>query len=119
MKSTHRAGTRMILTGLLGMLAVGSAQAGLIDVTVANSGARTVTGVYLAATAQSAWGPDLLDGNYLDQTQTVTVRGVSCPAANMVIVAEDIGGCFSYQSVSCGGNASWTITNATTRDCGR
>ena len=119
MKNTHGARMRMIVTGLLVVLAAGPARAGTIDVTVANSGARAVTGLYLAASAQSAWGPDLLDGDYLDQSQTVTVRGVSCNAASMVNVAEDVGGCFSYQSIPCGGTATWTITNATARDCGR
>jgi hypothetical protein len=118
MKNTHRALARLILTGLLA-IAAGTAHAGTIDLTIVNSGVRAVDGLYLAAAAQSAWGPDLLDGDFLDQSQTVTVRGVSCNAASMVIVAEDVGGCFSYQSVACTGNAIWTITNSTPRDCGR
>jgi hypothetical protein len=118
MKKTHRALARLILTGLMSM-AAGTAYAGMIDITVVNSGVRAVSGLYLAATAQSAWGSDLLNGDFLDQSQTATVRGVSCNAASMVIVAEDVGGCFSYKSVACTGNAIWTITNATPRDCGR
>jgi hypothetical protein len=119
MKNTHRALARLILTGLLSALAVGTANAGTIDITVVNSGSRAIDGLYLAASAQSAWGPDLLNGDFIDQSQTVTVSGVSCNATSMVIVAEDIGGCFSYQTIGCTGNAIWTITSSTPRDCGR
>jgi hypothetical protein len=105
--------------GALGMLAVGNADVAAMDITVVNTSTRDVDGLYLAATAQSPWGPDQIETDVLEQGASVTLRGVSCGQASIVVVAEDVAGCFLYQSVGCGGDATWTISNATPRDCGR
>ena len=119
MKPTHRRPLQTIVAGLLAVLATAeTVGAAPIAITVTNTASREVTALYLAATAQSAWGPDRLNGDFLEPTQSVTLTGVSCTQA-FVLVAEDVAGCFSYQSIACGGDAAWTITNATPRDCGR
>jgi len=46
-------------------------------------------------------------------TATASCQGV------IVVVAEDVGGCFLSQSVACGADATWTITASTPRNCGR
>ena len=95
-----------------------AANAAAIDITIKNTSSRAVDGVYLSATTQSAWGPDLLDGGIVAPGDAWTVGGMSC-VGTFVLIAEDVGGCFLYQSVSCATDASWTITNSTPRDCGR
>ena len=119
MKKTRRVLARGVLAGLASVLAPGTVGAAAIDITVVNAGTRSVDGLYLATTAQSAWGPDVLDGDFLAPSGTVTLQGVSCAPPSMVVVAEDVGGCFMYQTVGCGGNATWTITSSTPHDCGR
>lgn len=108
----------MVAGLLLGLVAAEPVHAAAISITVTNGASREVTGLYLAATAQSAWGSDRLNGDFLTSNQSVTLSGVSC-TGSIVVVAEDVAGCFSYQSVGCGGDTTWTITNATPRDCGR
>ena len=107
------------IVGALGMLAVGAADVAAMDITVVNTSTRDIDGLYLAATAQSAWGPDQIESEVLEQGASVILRGVSCAQSSLVVVAEDLAGCFLYQSVGCGGDATWTISNATPRDCGR
>lgn len=118
MQRMRRALARIIVTGCLGVLAAGAAHAATIDVTVVNASARDLDGVYLAPSAQAGWGPDQIDGDILAQNESLTIRGIDCAAASIVVVAEDLAGCFAYQTIGCGGNATWTITSATPRDCG-
>jgi len=46
-----------------------------------------------------------------------TANGARCQG-NAVVVIEDEGGCFLYQSIGCGADASLIITDSTPRDCG-
>jgi hypothetical protein len=46
------------------------------------------------------------------------LSNVSCDAANIKAIAEDQNGCFLYQTVACGADSKWTITNDATPDCG-
>jgi hypothetical protein len=99
------------------VLGVGTASAGM-DIAVVNQGTRQIDGLYLSATTQSDWGPDLLNGARLAPNGTSTIHGVGCTQP-FVLVAEDLAGCFLYQSMPCGAGTTWTITNDTPRDCGR
>ena len=101
-----------VLTMLLGVRA-----AAAMDLTVVNQGGRQIDGLYLSATAQSDWGPDLLDGARLAPGATSTIHGIACTQP-FVVVAEDLSGCFLYLSSACGADAAWTITNDSPRDCG-
>jgi len=118
MRRVWRAGTAAILVLAL-VATAGPAAAATIDITVANTGTRPIDGLYLSLSATDDWGPDQLNGVALGEGGTFVVRGVACTTGSIVVVAEDAGGCFLYRSVSCGGDASWTITNTSTRDCGR
>jgi hypothetical protein len=104
--------------GVATVILFSTANAAAMGITVKNTSAREIRGLYLSATAQSAWGPDLLDGGIIAPSDVWTVSGVSCQGVS-VLVAEDDGGCFLYQSVGCAADASWTITGNTPRDCGR
>jgi len=95
-----------------------AAQAAATSLTVKNGSALELHGVYLSATAQGAWGDDLLDGTIIAPDGVWSADGVSCNGT-VVVIAEDAGGCFLSQSIACGPSAVWTITNSTPRDCGR
>ena len=117
MQRIHRTLSSAIVAAALS-LAAGGAHAATIDVVVANGATREITGLYAAATAQSKWGPDQLNGVSLPQGDSVTLR-VTCDQVSIALVAEDAAGCFAYQTIGCGAGGTWTLTNATARDCGR
>jgi hypothetical protein len=80
------------IVGALGILAAVAVNVAAMDITVVNTSTRDVDGLYLAATAQSAWGPDQIEDELLEQGASVTLRGVSCGQSSMVVVAEDLRG---------------------------
>lgn len=59
----------------------------------------------------------VLDGGIIAPGDVWTATA-SCEGV-IVVVAEDVGGCFLSHSVACGADATWTITGTTPRDCGR
>ena len=107
---------RAAALGLVAAATMTAAPAAASSITITNGSSRALDGVYLAASAQSAWGDDLLDGGIIAPgdvwTATASCQGV------IVVVAEDIGGCFLSQSIACGADATWAITGSTPRDCG-
>ncbi len=114
--------TRTIATALLGvvgLLTTSAALAAPITIGVTNDATRRIDGLYLSLYADRSWGPDQLNAIALTSGAGVTLSNVACDGSAIVVIAEDEAGCFLYRTVPCGGDASWTITNATTRDCGR
>jgi hypothetical protein len=111
---------RIAAIALCALIVVTSgSRASATDFTVTNDASREVHGLYLSLTAQSGWGPDQLNGSALLPGGSFMLRGVTCPSQNIVLIAEDEGGCFLYQSVSCASDVLWAITSGTPRDCGR
>jgi hypothetical protein len=115
---------RRIRTVAMGLLVLCGAiatpvAAAPITITVDNNAARGIDGLYLSLYADRGWGPDQLNGTPVASGATVVVSNVDCTSGSIVVIAEDEAGCFLYRTVSCGGDASWTITNSTARDCGR
>ena len=95
------------------------AAAPTITITVVNSGARAIDGLYLSLYADRGWGPDQLNGVALAPGASVVLSNVACTTSSIVVIGEDEGGCFLYRSVACSGDAAWTITSNAARDCGR
>lgn len=88
-------------------------------ITIVNNSNREIRHVYLSPPDQNNWGSDQLGSSVISANGgSVTLSNVSCGGASIKVIAEDQEGCFSYQVVSCSEAASWTITNATARDCG-
>ena len=89
------------------------------SITIVNNSSREIRHVYLSAPDNNNWGADQLVHSVIPGNGgSFTISSVSCGAAGIKVIAEDEDGCFLYQVVSCSGNATWTITNSTTRDCG-
>ena len=88
-------------------------------ITIVNNSSREIRHVYLSAPDQNNWGSDQLVNSTIPANGgSVTLSNVSCGGASIKVIAEDHDGCFSYAIVSCSDNATWTITDSTTRDCG-
>jgi len=89
-----------------------------ITLTISNTGARVIDGVYFSLYTDRGWGDDVLDGNALATGGGIVVPDVPCTTASIVAIAEDEAGCFLYQTLSCASDATWTITSSSPRDCG-
>jgi hypothetical protein len=74
--------------------------------------------VYPVAVDPTNWRPDQLNGSVIAPGSSFTLSNVSCGGATTRVIAEDQNGCFLYKIVGCGDNATWTITNDATPDCG-
>lgn len=113
----------VVLGVFLGVMVCGPllsrAYAPTTAITITNNSNREIRHVFLSAPDQNNWGPDQLGSSSIAPNGgSVTLGSVSCDGSSIKVIAEDHDGCFSYQVVSCSENASWTITNDTTRDCG-
>ncbi len=89
-----------------------------MTLTIVNNSNREIRHLYFSPTAQDNWGPDQLNSSTIVPGGSFTVNNVSCSASGTKAIAEDQNGCFVYQVLVCGDNASWTITNDTAPDCG-
>ena len=117
----HRLALFLVLfTAILGSVAWrSSARTSVISVTVTNnSTGLEIKHIFLSPTDIDKWGPDQLNDSTIAPGGSTTLSNVSCDAANIKVIAEDQNGCFLYQTVACGADSSWTITNDATPDCG-
>ena len=96
----------------------GARMATTTSITVVNNSSREIRHLYLSPSNQDNWGPDQLNGSMIGSAGSYTLSNVACSQTNIKVIAEDQNGCFLYQIVSCGQNATWTITNDATPDCG-
>ncbi len=88
-------------------------------ITIVNNSNREIRRVFLSAPDQNNWGPDQLGNSVIAANGgSVTLSNVSCGGPSIKVIAEDHEGCFFYQVVTCSENATWTITNSATPDCG-
>ncbi|HEX7332294.1 MAG TPA: hypothetical protein VF290_12400 [Pyrinomonadaceae bacterium] len=115
--------TSLVLLGVFaGVMVCGpmlsKAHAPASAVTIVNNSDREVRHVFLSAPDSNNWSPDQLGSSVISANGGSVTINASCDGPSIKVIAEDQDGCFSYQVVSCSENASWTITNSTTRDCG-
>ena len=89
-----------------------------ISITINNNSQREIRHLYLAPGDPNNWGPDQLGNSRISPGGTFTLNNVSCNGASIRVIAEDQNGCFLYTNVSCSDNATWTITDSATPDCG-
>lgn len=87
-------------------------------VTITNDSSREIRHVYLAPGGTDDWGPDQLSGTVVGNGESFTLSNISCDANGVKVITEDLNGCFNYNTVSCATATTWTITDASTPDCG-
>jgi hypothetical protein len=87
-------------------------------ITIVNNSSREVRHVYLSVPDSNNWGSDQLGSSVISANGGSVTINASCDGSSIKVIAEDHQGCFFYQVVSCSENATWTITNSATPDCG-
>ena len=110
----------LIVAGILAgvPLLSGACVRATINIAIINNSQKEIRHVYLAPGDPNNWGPDQLNGSVITPGSSFTLSNVSCGGSSIRVIAEDQNGCFFYNSVSCGDNATWTIANDATPDCG-
>jgi hypothetical protein len=112
----------VILVALSSVAAVVAKRAGRppsTSITITNNSSNLeIRHVYLSHPDKDDWSGDQLGETPIASGKSTTLNNVSCDQAEIKVIAEDQNGCFLYQIVACGGNATWTITNGATPDCG-
>lgn len=86
-------------------------------VIINNTTGLEIRRLYLSG-SDNNWGPDLLNGSVISAGSTYTQNNLTCGGTSVKVIAEDQNGCFLYQTVACGENSTWTITNDAAPDCG-
>lgn len=104
-----------ILVGLAALAPLSTATAPLA-ITVVNNSDKQIRHLYLSPANSNDWGPDQLS-EPINAGTSRTVN-VSWEQSTVKLVAEDQDGCFMYQTTEASGSLTWTISNATARDCG-
>lgn len=114
--------TSLLVLGIFaGLMVCGpllsQANAPSASITIVNNSSREIRHVYLSAPDQNNWGSDQLGSSVIAANGGSVSISASCDAT-IKVIAEDQDGCFTYKVVSCSENATWTITNSDSRDCG-
>lgn len=112
----------VVLAVFVGVMVCGpllsKAHAPATAITIVNNSGREVRHVFLSAPDSNNWSADQLGTSVISANGGSVTINASCDGPSIKVIAEDQDGCFSYQVVSCSENATWTITNSTSRDCG-
>ena len=118
--AVNRLSLILIIVGLLATVPwlSGACARSTINITIVNNSRWEIRHVYLALGDPNNWGPDQLNGSTISSGGSFTLSNISCNGASIRVITEDQNGCFLYNTVSCGDNATWTITNDATPDCG-
>ena len=125
MKNSHSKRNLYRLTilslSLFALAALSSARTPMTTtaVNIVNNSNREIRNVYLSHVNANDWtGNQLNDGATIAPGQSYNLSNAACDQQQVKVIAEDQDGCFLSTVVSCGGSATWTITNDTARDCG-
>jgi len=104
------AGVPFLSTGMTAKMAT--------SVNIVNNSNREIRNVYSSHVDADDWSNDLLGEATIGAGQSHEVGSLACDGQGVKVIAEDQDGCFLTVVVSCGQNATWTITNDTAKDCG-
>jgi hypothetical protein len=87
-------------------------------VNIVNNSNWEIRHVYLQISDQDAWSADQLGGAVIAPGGSYSLSNASCDGQSTKVITEDKDGCFLSQTVSCGTNSTWTITNEASPNCG-
>lgn len=89
------------------------------SVDIVNNSSREIRNVYLSHVDADDWSANQLgEGTTIAAGASSTFNNLACDQQQVKVIAEDQDGCFLTTVVNCGDSSTWTITNATARDCG-
>jgi hypothetical protein len=89
------------------------------SISIVNNSSRTIRNVYLSHVDADDWSGNQLDNTTIAPGQSAAISNFACDQQQIKVIGEDQDGCFLSTVVACGSNATWTITNDTTADCGQ
>ncbi len=89
-----------------------------ISIRVANNSSWEIRHLYLSPADHDSWGPDQLNETVLRTGDSFVLNNVACNGGQVKVISEDKNGCFLSTVVACAADATWTITNDATPDCG-
>jgi len=110
----------IVCVALLALVAVplmSSARTAATSVNIVNDSSRGIHNVYLSHVNADDWTGNHLGNATIPAGQSFTLSNVACDQQQVKVIAEDEDGCFLSTVVNCGDSATWTITNASARDC--
>jgi hypothetical protein len=87
-------------------------------VNIVNNSNWEIRHVYLQPAGQDMWGDDQLGGAVIAPGGSYSLGNTACDGQSTTVITEDKDGCFLSQTVTCGSNSTWTITNNATPNCG-
>jgi hypothetical protein len=87
------------------------------SINIVNNSTREIRHVYLSPVDADTWSPNQLGDSVIASGGSFTVNNSACEQQQIKVIAEDQNGCFLSTVVSCGTNATWTITNETSANC--
>ena len=88
------------------------------SINIVNNSSLEVRHLYFSAPDSENWSGDQLNGSTITTGNSFSLSNPTCGQGRIKLIAEDQNGCFLYQLVDCASDASWTITNDATPDCG-
>ena len=89
------------------------------SVNVVNNSSGEIRSLYSSHVNSDDWSASLLGNGSISSGASYQVSDVSCDAQQVKLIAEDQDGCFTSTVITCGQSSTWTITNDSTKDCGR
>lgn len=123
MKSSHRSLLRILtfvaVFAVVSALPLLSGAHPSTSVNIVNNSSGEIRHVYLSHVNVDDWGTDQLNNSAIQAGQSATISNFACDAQQIKVIGENQDGCFVSTVISCGTNATWTITNDTAADCGQ
>ncbi len=88
------------------------------SINIVNNSSREISHVYFSHVYSDDWSGNQLGDATISAGESFNLSVSPCDGDQLKVIGEDQDGCFVSSVVTCGSNATWTITNATARDCG-
>lgn len=85
-------------------------------INIVNNSGWEIRHLYISSVDQDNWSDDQL--NSVISPGASYMLTATCNDSQIKVISEDQDGCFLSHVVSCADNATWTITNSETPNCG-
>jgi hypothetical protein len=108
----------IVCAALFTLAALSSARTASTSVNIVNNSGKELRNLYLAHANDDDWSGNQLGSSTIPSGQSYTLSNVACDQSQVKLIGENLDGCFYYTVISCGGNATWTITADAPADCG-
>jgi hypothetical protein len=109
----------ILCVALFALTGLSTARPPTTSVNIVNNSSKQIRNVYLSHVNADDWGTNQLGDGTISPGQSFTITNFTCDQQQIKVIGEDQNGCFLSTVVTCGDNATWTITNDTAADCGQ